>query len=91
MLAWLYDEDRWPSGAAGGIVTKDRNYRQRFILFTCDEDYTPIDNDAILLARFDIVLGDDNCLASYKLLGEGEKAEGTEWSIWREIAKDNPQ
>ena len=23
MLAWLYDEDRWPSGAAGGIVTKD--------------------------------------------------------------------
>ncbi len=22
MLAWLYDEDRWPSGAAGGIVTK---------------------------------------------------------------------
>src|SRR5262249_28148639 len=20
MLAWLYDEDRWPSGAAGGIV-----------------------------------------------------------------------
>ena len=23
MLAWLYDEDRWPSGAAGGLVTKD--------------------------------------------------------------------
>ena len=23
MLACLYDEDRWPSGAAGGIVTKD--------------------------------------------------------------------
>ncbi|MBR4370143.1 MAG: hypothetical protein IKS92_03795, partial [Victivallales bacterium] len=23
MLAWLYDEDRWPSGAAGGIVTKN--------------------------------------------------------------------
>jgi hypothetical protein len=21
--AWLYDEDRWPSGAAGGLVTKD--------------------------------------------------------------------
>ena len=24
MLAWLYDEDRWPSGAAGGLVTKDK-------------------------------------------------------------------
>jgi hypothetical protein len=22
MAAWLYDEDRWPSGAAGGLVTK---------------------------------------------------------------------
>ncbi|HID11648.1 MAG TPA: hypothetical protein EYP17_10170, partial [Candidatus Latescibacteria bacterium] len=27
--AWLYDEDRWPSGAAGGLVTKDVRYRQR--------------------------------------------------------------
>ena len=27
MLAWLYDEDRWPSGAAGGLVTKDEKYR----------------------------------------------------------------
>src|SRR5215471_4255193 len=23
MLCWLYDEDRWPSGSAGGIVTRD--------------------------------------------------------------------
>ena len=23
MKAYLYDEDRWPSGAAGGLVTKD--------------------------------------------------------------------
>ncbi|MFP4379867.1 MAG: glycosyl hydrolase [Candidatus Sumerlaeia bacterium] len=31
MEAWLYDEDRWPSGAAGGIVTKDPKYRQRWV------------------------------------------------------------
>ncbi len=29
MQAWLYDEDRWPSGAAGGMVTKNPKYRQR--------------------------------------------------------------
>ncbi len=29
MFAYLYDEDRWPSGAAGGLVTKDKRYRQR--------------------------------------------------------------
>ena len=34
MLAWLYDEDRWPSGAAGGLLTVDARYRCRFLLFT---------------------------------------------------------
>ena len=31
LQAWLYDEDRWPSGAAGGIVTKNKNFRQKFL------------------------------------------------------------
>ena len=31
MSAWLYDEDRWPSGAAGGFVTSDLRYRERFM------------------------------------------------------------
>lgn len=34
MLCWLYDEDRWPSGAAGGLVTKDAQYRNRFLVVT---------------------------------------------------------
>jgi hypothetical protein len=35
MLAWLYDEDRWPSGAAGGLVTKDEDkFRSRHMLIT---------------------------------------------------------
>ena len=34
MLAWLYDEDRWPSGMAGGLVTKDKRYRRRYVIFT---------------------------------------------------------
>ena len=31
MEAWLYDEDRWPSGAAGGLVTKKAKYRMRHL------------------------------------------------------------
>ena len=31
MLAWLYDEDRWPSGVAGGMVTKNKKHRQKFL------------------------------------------------------------
>lgn len=34
MLAWLYDEDRWPSGYAGGMITQHKKYRQRFLLMT---------------------------------------------------------
>ena len=29
MEAWLYDEDRWPSGPAGGLVTQDIRYAMR--------------------------------------------------------------
>ncbi len=29
--SWLYDEDRWPSGTAGGMVTKDHQFRLNFI------------------------------------------------------------
>lgn len=28
---WIYDEDRWPSGSAGGIVTKDKSLRMKHI------------------------------------------------------------
>ena len=34
MLAWLYDEDRWPSGFGGGLVTKEKKYRRRYLVFT---------------------------------------------------------
>lgn len=34
MLCWLYDEDKWPSGAGGGRVTQNPEYRNRFILFS---------------------------------------------------------
>ncbi len=31
MEAWLYDEDRWPSGIAGGLVTKNKENRMQFL------------------------------------------------------------
>lgn len=41
MLAWLYDEDRWPSGTAGGKVTaKHPEYAKKTLLFT-HEPYAP--------------------------------------------------
>ena len=34
MFAGLYDEDRWPSGCAGGEVTKEIRHRQKRLLGT---------------------------------------------------------
>ena len=35
MLAWLYDEDRWPSGTAGGKITAEHpEYAKKQLMFT---------------------------------------------------------
>ena len=38
MEAWMYDEDRWPSGAAGGLVTKNPKYRMRHLMMQKFDD-----------------------------------------------------
>ena len=103
MLAWLYDEDRWPSGAAGGLVTKDKKYRSRYLLFT-PESYE--ENSANLhindsrseggrngegdfLACYDVVLDDDGYLASYKRIGKDEEAQGTKWYAYMEVSSSS--
>ncbi|MBO4792496.1 MAG: hypothetical protein J5592_09410 [Clostridia bacterium] len=89
MLAWLYDEDRWPSGFAGGLVTKDPEYRIRYLLFTPDPYESVPANDKLhpneqnvmsrsgdhssLIARFCVELDENGCLSSYRRLADGEE------------------
>jgi len=105
MLCWLYDEDRWPSGFAGGYVTKDYKYRQRFIIFTpfwYDDSETVADhlraNGRVvqgkkrkLLARYEIIL-ENGYLACYKRLKDDEKSKDNSkiWYAYLEIAADDP-
>ena len=93
MLAWLYDEDRWPSGAAGGLVTKDEKYRSRCLFFTPfkEEKYSDIDDDWVNkkenpIACYDVILDSDGFLSSYKKIGENDEAEGTKWYAFLELA-----
>ncbi len=93
MLAWLYDEDRWPSGAAGGLVTKDKKYRSRCLFFTPfkEEKHSDIDDDWVNrkenpLACYDVILDSDGFLSSYKKIGENDEAEGTKWYAFLELA-----
>lgn len=35
---WIYDEDRWPSGSAGGYVTREPRYRRKYLTLTMNEE-----------------------------------------------------
>lgn len=94
MLCWLYDEDRWPSGAAGGLVTKDHAFRARALLFTtrpitdmeeASDEFTSSakagrSSEGKLLARYEVIL-QEGLLTYYKRLQEGVKPQ-TGAKIW---------
>lgn len=67
MLAYLYDEDRWPSGAAGGIVTSDDRFKARKLF--CTAEAVPLDGKSF--ASFALTLK-DNIMISMRRLNEGE-------------------
>lgn len=53
MEAWIYDEDRWPSGPAGGLVTKDVRFRRKYLTLTLDEPETEEPPLAAFAAKLD--------------------------------------
>ena len=87
MLAWLYDEDRWPSGAAGGYVTKNPTHRAKRILFTAKQVPSVDKEEGIrtgkpyFLAAFDIELSEDGRLVSYRRIGESDEA-ANKWYVY---------
>lgn len=96
LLTWLYDEDRWPSGFAGGLVTRNRRYRARKLLLTPRPYASKSKNRAAantiaphgvrpehgtLLARYSVKLADDGTLASYRrLTGTSRPSRGAD--VW---------
>ena len=105
MLTWLYDEDRWPSGAAGGLVTKDHQYRIRFLLFTPErqegktfkESRRKSSGQAIrseertLLGRYQVKLENGYMTDYQKIAEDAVLAEGyVEWFAYLEVSGDNP-
>lgn len=72
MLAWLYDEDRWPSGSAGGTVTKEPRYRGRFMLVTdkilpfTDKETAYLKAETYLLGAYAVTLAEDGTMSAYE-------------------------
>lgn len=86
MLAWLYDEDRWPSGAAGGLVTREKRYRERYLKFTPFIDNT--ETEKKLLACYDIELDEEGYLLSWNVLGENEPAKHEKWYAYLQMREE---
>lgn len=87
MYAWLYDEDRWPSGYAGGFVLKeDISLCIRYLQFNQNEqDVTDSEEEGLakgidyFVAAYDVEVDDDGNLASYKRIGRHDKARFQKW------------
>ena len=93
MLTWLYDEDKWPSGAGGGRVACDPKYASRYLLLSqnvypegfLDRKMVATsrlsnNGDVSLLRRYDVQL-EDGKLVSYRLLSEGEAGSNV-WNAY---------
>ncbi len=101
MLAWLYDEDRWPSGTAGGLLTKDPEYRSRSLIFTSSlegEIYTrngesraeaTRTGNGTLIAVYDVVLDNEGYLESYKRIEKDDATKGTKWFAILEVCSNS--
>lgn len=97
MLAWLYDEDRWSSGPAGGKVTAYKPFRRkRLMLFPEDQGWNTPKAEALesgksyLLAVYDVMLDTDGYLVGYQRISYGEKATGNIWYAYCVNEKESP-
>lgn len=106
MLCYLYDEDRYASGAAGGMVTENVRYRQRAMLLsqkkqeelemTREEYEAEIDAGekpkGYYVTSYRVLLDDNGCLKDYKQIDKDEVIDGPGkiWHAYVKIAKESP-
>lgn len=97
LRAWLYDEDRWPSGYGGGYITSNEKYRARMLIFSPEPvgDLEKTDpwkiiangkctrsNNRRLLAIYSVELDEDGWLTGYRRLTEDEAENAPADTLW---------
>ena len=101
MVCYLYDEDRYASGAAGGMVTENVRFRQRFLLLsqkfqedlceTRQEYEDKIDAGekpkGYYLTSYWVLLDANGCLKDYKQIAREEAENFIEGKIWHGFVK----
>jgi len=104
MLAYLYDEDRWPSGFAGGFVTVNPEYRARHLLLTT-VSYEDLPGstamgvfhatwhrtgNGTLIACYDVFLDNDGYMTGYNMIDYNTIAKGKKWYAYLETSENSP-
>lgn len=102
LYCFLYDEDRWPSGSAGGIVTRETNNRTRFLVFS-PVGYVEDDEEAYMaaakavrsknrkhLAYYRIHLDEEGYLEKYDFLTQKPQNTDDLWEAFLEVSGDTP-
>ena len=101
MLTWLYDEDRWPSGYAGGLVTKDKKYRKRLLVFSPVpkkdgetinlKGYGDVCDVLMDFGRYDVILNEKGELLKYNKLDEKSQPDGTVFYAYETVLEPTPR
>lgn len=104
LYTWLYDEDRWPSGAAGGLIARPQN-ASRCLLFTPNKPIGSFcrdreefeqkqsegeDPDGYFLAAYRIEL-EQECLKEYRRVDINQPAceEGDLWYAYLALERND--
>lgn len=106
LYSCLYDEDRWPSGYAGGRVTKQKEFRGRNLLITPyrqgTKTYEKRNSDSMaspspqgngmFLAAYYVELSLDGTLRNYERCEENAPIRQGKriWYVYLEIAHNSP-
>lgn len=104
LLTWLYDEDRYPSGTAGGLVTNGRpDLALKYLLFTPYAYFSvpkerrhtrgreTCKENGRLLGSWAVRLDDTGRLQSYRRLAEAQAAQAGELQYYAYLESVAPQ
>jgi hypothetical protein len=88
MKAYIYDEDRWPSGAAGGLVTRPhKEYGLQFLVAALPGTAGA---DAKRIALFAVRTDEAGNMLSYRLTQEGKPLESGERLVSFDVKMQPP-
>ncbi len=84
--AWLYDEDRWPSGTCGGTVTFAKVNRMRFISeYGSGQEADACEDVIRILARYALRFAEDGSLIeAFPVRSREEVSGGYRYAVYAE-------